>query len=155
MVRSGENDRLRIYCSPLAANARMLGGSGIDGAIHRAAGDELYQACRRHHADSHGDRLPTGQSRILLSYNLHPRISYIINTAGPVYSSNSVDECARKLRSCYTTALALANLYDLQSIAFPAISCGIYGYVSTICLKRTHPLTVRSPASGRCCPSGT
>lgn len=109
----------------------MTGGSGVDGMIHRAAGRELYKACVAHKEVEYGVRLPTGHSRILLSYNLSSTTYYIINTAGPVYNRHAAAQCAKELSSCYKTALALANLYDLESIGFTAISCGIFGYVST------------------------
>jgi O-acetyl-ADP-ribose deacetylase (regulator of RNase III) len=111
----------------------MTGGSGVDGIIHRAAGHKLYNACVAHKQIYPGVRLPTGHSRILLSYDMSPTTYHIINTAGPVYSRHAAKECAEQLSSCYKTALALANLYDLESIGFTAISCGIFGYVSTIC----------------------
>lgn len=117
----------------LAANEHMTGGSGVDGMIHRAAGDELYDACKAHKQISRGVRLPTGRSRILLSYDMIKTTYHIINTAGPMYSRHKAEKCAEELTSCYKTALALANLYDLDSIGFTAISCGIFGYVSLIC----------------------
>ncbi len=110
----------------------MTGGSGVDGIIHDAAGNDLYNACVAHKQISKGVRLPTGHSRILLSYKMSPMPYHIINTAGPVYRRREAAECAKELASCYKTALALANLYDLESIGFTAISCGIFGYVSTI-----------------------
>ena len=108
----------------------MTGGAGVDGMIHRAAGSQLYTACVAHKQVEAGVRLPTGHSRILLSYNMSSTTYYIINTAGPVYNRRNVSRCADQLSSCYKTALDLANLYDLESIGFTAISCGIFGYVS-------------------------
>jgi len=120
----------------------MTGGSGVDGIIHHAAGNELYKACKAHKQIYHGVRLPTGHSRILLSYDMSPTTYYIINTAGPMYSRYKAKECAEELSSCYATALALANLYDLESIGFTAISCGIFGYVSIIhvYMSRNHAI---------------
>ena len=114
----------------LAANEHMTGGSGVDGIIHDAAGDELYRACKAHKQIFPGVRLPTGRSRILLSYAMSSTTHYIINTAGPIYRRREVEQCEKDLTSCYETALALAHLYDLDSIGFTAISCGIFGYVS-------------------------
>lgn len=114
----------------LAANESMLGGSGVDGVIHDAAGEELRGACKRHKEIDYDVRLPTGRSRILLSYGLSKTTYYIINTAGPRYDGHSPKECKRYLTSCYETSLELANLYDLETIAYTAISCGIFGYVS-------------------------
>lgn len=110
----------------------MTGGGGVDGIIHRAAGDDLYQACKAHKEVSRGVRLPTGHSRILLSYDMSNTTYHIINTAGPVYYRRKADKCAEELESCYKTSLALADLYDLESIGYTAISCGIFGYVSII-----------------------
>lgn len=122
--------RYPFFLFDSAANEHMTGGAGVDGIIHRAAGPRLRDECYLHRYVQAGVRLPTGRSRILLSYDLSSNTSYIINTAGPVYDSYEKEKCAEELKSCYKTALALANLYDLKSIAFPAISCGIFGYVS-------------------------
>jgi O-acetyl-ADP-ribose deacetylase (regulator of RNase III) len=108
----------------------MLGGGGVDGIIHSAAGRELMEACRAHKKIYSDVRLPVGRSRILLSYNMSKTTSYIINTSGPRYDDAPADKCKKDLISCYKTSLALANLYDLETIAFTAISCGIFGYVS-------------------------
>ena len=112
-----------------AANEHMTGGAGVDGIIHRAAGPKLLDECYRHREVTPHVRLPTGHSRILFSYNLSNFTHYIINTAGPVYNSYAAEQCEMDLLKCYETSIALANLYDLKSIAFPAISCGIFGYV--------------------------
>lgn len=130
MVKIDDGGAIFTTLLDLAANEHMTGGAGVDGIIHRAAGGRLREECYLHRQVEPGVRLPTGRSRILLSYNLSSNTSYIINTAGPVYDSYEKERCAEELESCYKTALALANLYDLTSIAFPAISCGIFGYVS-------------------------
>jgi O-acetyl-ADP-ribose deacetylase (regulator of RNase III) len=123
----------------------MTGGSGVDGMIHHAAGDQLYQACKAHKEIHRGVRLPTGHSRILLSYNMGPMPYHIINTAGPMYYRREAEECAKQLSSCYKTALSLAALYDLESIGFTAISCGIFGYVSIIhCYMMTSDIILHS-----------
>ncbi len=108
----------------------MIGRDGIDGAIHKAAGDELFEACKMHKQIRPGVRLPTGRSRILLSYKMSKTTNYIINTASPRYDAYPPKECKEHLISCYKTSLALANLYHLETISFPAISCGEHGYVS-------------------------
>ncbi|CAF3547193.1 unnamed protein product [Rotaria sp. Silwood1] len=128
IILQGDITKTKVDAIVNAANEHMTGGGGVDGIIHRAAGSELYTACRAHKQLYHGVRLPTGHSRILLSYNMSSTTYYIINTAGPIYNRYRAKECADELLSCYKTALALANLYDLESIGFTAISCGIFGY---------------------------
>lgn len=113
----------------LAANEPMLGGGGVDGVIHDAAGEELWRACKAHKQIFRDVRLPTGRSRVLLSYDMSKTTYYIINTAGPRYERFASEKCKEELTSCYKTSLALANLYDLETIAYTAISCGIFGYV--------------------------
>jgi O-acetyl-ADP-ribose deacetylase (regulator of RNase III) len=119
-----------LFLLYLAANEPMLGGGGVDGVIHDAAGDRLRAACKAHKEIRPYIRLPTGRSRILLSYNMSDTTYYIINTAGPRYDDYEPKKCKEQLTSCYQTSLALANLYDLETIGYTAISCGIFGYVS-------------------------
>ena len=106
-----------------AANPVMLGGGGVDGAIHRAAGKQLYEECKAVAAKD-GIRCPTGEARITKAGNLDA--SYVIHTVGPKYYIDSDPE--KMLRSAYKNALQLALQYHCKSIAFPAISCGVYGY---------------------------
>lgn len=107
-----------------AANERMLGGGGVDGAIHRAAGPELLEACRAVPEARPGVRCPTGEARLTPGFRLPAR--YVIHTAGPVY--RSAQASAPLLRAAYEASLDLANAHGLATIAFPAISCGVYGY---------------------------
>jgi len=108
-----------------AANERMLGGGGVDGAIHRAAGPELLDACRAVAEVRPGVRCPTGESRITPGFRLSAR--HVIHTVGPVWQGGAAGE-PELLASCYRTALELAREHRLRSIAFPAISCGVFGY---------------------------
>jgi O-acetyl-ADP-ribose deacetylase (regulator of RNase III) len=112
--------RLRVDAIVNAANTSLLGGGGVDGAIHRAAGSELLEECR-----SLGG-CPTGEARITLGYNLPSR--FVIHTVGPVYTPAKKDESERLLRACYQNCLILAKENSLKTIAFPAVSCGVYGY---------------------------
>lgn len=106
-----------------AANPKMLGGGGVDGAIHRAAGAKLLEECRRVKTIN-GIRCPFGEARITSAGNLNAK--YVIHTAGPIYRNEEYPE--RVLASCYHNCLELALEHECQSIAFPAISCGAYGY---------------------------
>lgn len=108
-----------------AANERMLGGGGVDGAIHRAAGPELLAACRQVPQVRPGIRCPTGEARLTPGFQLPAR--YVIHTAGPVWRGGAHGE-AELLARCYRNSIAIARAERLQSIAFPAISCGVYGY---------------------------
>jgi O-acetyl-ADP-ribose deacetylase (regulator of RNase III) len=107
-----------------AANQKMLGGGGVDGAIHRAAGPALLEACRAVREVHSGVRCPTGEARITPGFGL--RAPYVIHTVGPVYGGRPRD--AELLASAFRSSLEVAVEYGLRSIAFPAISCGVYGY---------------------------
>ena len=106
-----------------AANEIMLGGGGVDGAIHRSAGPQLLEECRKVTAVN-GIRCPTGEARITGAGNLPAR--YVIHTVGPVYSQ--VNNPEQLLGKSYHNSLQLALENNCKSIAFPAISCGVYGY---------------------------
>lgn len=116
---------LRVDAIVNAANPGLLGGGGVDGAIHRAAGPALRQACCALPESAPGVRCPTGEARITPGFALPAR--YVIHTVGPVWHGGGHGE-ALLLERCYRNAMRLLREYGLHTIAFPAISCGVYGY---------------------------
>lgn len=124
-VQQGDITALAADAIVNAANPTLLGGGGVDGAIHRAAGEELLDACRAIREVAPGIRCPTGQARITPGFDLAAR--HVIHTVSPVWGDGTAGE-ATQLASCYENCLALAHTHGLASIAFPAISCGVYGY---------------------------
>jgi len=124
-VEVGDITDLTVDAIVNAANRRMLGGGGVDGAIHRAAGPKLKQACEQIEEVEPGVRCPTGEARITPGFNLPA--DHVIHTVGPTYKDGRSGE-PELLRSCYRESLRLADQHELASIAFPAISTGVYGY---------------------------
>jgi O-acetyl-ADP-ribose deacetylase len=145
-LRRGDITRLTVDAIVNAANPTLLGGGGVDGAIHRAAGPELLAECR-----TLGGCRP-GQSKLTRGYRLPA--PWVIHTVGPVWRGGEQGE-DETLASCYRTALALAAERELTSVAFPAISCGVYGYpvarACRIALAEIRAFLAGARSPGRVC----
>jgi O-acetyl-ADP-ribose deacetylase (regulator of RNase III) len=119
-----------------AANSSLMGGGGVDGAIHRRGGPQILEECRRIRAEQHPDGLPTGQAVATTAGRLPAQ--WVIHTVGPVHSSR--EDRSHLLASCHTEALHVADELGAQTVAFPAISTGVYGYP----LDEAAPVAVRA-----------
>ena len=124
-IIQGDITTLAVDAIVNAANQVMLGGGGVDGAIHAAAGEELFKACLKVPEVRPGVRCPTGEARITSGFKLPAK--FVIHTVGPVYRDGQHGE-PEKLAACYRNSLALAAENGCKSIAFPCISTGAYGY---------------------------
>ena len=118
-VLQGDITKLEVDAIVNAANRSLLGGGGVDGAIHRVAGRSLLDECKTLNG------CETGQSKITKGYNLPAK--YVIHTVGPVWSGGNKQE-RELLKSCYYTALELARKNNIKTIAFPSVSCGVYRF---------------------------
>ena len=124
-VKVGDITREAVDAVVNAANRSLMGGRGVDGAIHRAGGPEILEACKAIRATQYPDGLPTGEAVITTAGRMPAQ--YVIHTVGPVYRRAARDN-AEKLAACYRNALEIAAARKLVSVAFPAISTGVYGY---------------------------
>jgi O-acetyl-ADP-ribose deacetylase len=124
-VKVGDLTREDVDAVVNAANHSLLGGGGVDGAIHRAGGPEILAACRRIRETTYPDGLPTGEAVITPGGRLPAR--HVIHTVGPIYGEHRGEE-ARLLGDCYRRCIELAMANRMETIAFPAISTGVYGY---------------------------
>lgn len=125
LVKVGDITREDVDAIVNAANATLLGGGGVDGAIHRTGGPAILAACRALRDTRYPKGLPTGEAVITTGGDLKAR--NVIHTVGPVYGQNGGRD-AELLANCYANAIALAAGHGLSTIAFPAISTGVYGY---------------------------
>jgi O-acetyl-ADP-ribose deacetylase len=121
----GDITERRVDAIVNPANVTLLGGGGVDGAIHRVAGPDLLAACREIPEVTPGVRCPIGHARITPAFRLHAK--HVIHAVGPVYRDGMSNE-PKLLANCYRNSLALAANHDVESIAFPAISCGVFGF---------------------------
>ena len=119
-----------------AANSSLLGGGGVDGAIHRSGGPAILEECRRIRAERYPDGLPTGEAVATTAGELPAR--WVIHTVGPVYAD--VEDPAALLAACHVSSLRVADQLGARTVAFPAISTGVYGYP----IEEAAPVAIRA-----------
>ena len=124
LVTTGDITAVRVDLIVNAANSSLLGGGGVDGAIHRRGGPAILEACRELRRTRYPAGLPTGEAVLTTAGNLPAR--FVAHTVGPIWGQN--EPAAQLLAACYRNCLALAEQEGLESVAFPAISTGVYGY---------------------------
>jgi O-acetyl-ADP-ribose deacetylase (regulator of RNase III) len=136
LIKVGDITKEDVDAVVNAANGTLMGGGGVDGAIHRAGGPAILAACKEIRRTQYPDGLPTGEAVITTAGKLSAR--HVIHTVGPVYGRGGKDKAAL-LAACYRNSLVLATDNRLRSIAFPAISTGVYGYplneAATVCSR--------------------
>jgi O-acetyl-ADP-ribose deacetylase len=124
ILEEGDITRVAVDAIVNAANSSLLGGGGVDGAIHRAGGPLILEECRQLRAGHYGGGLPTGQAVATTAGNLPAR--WVVHTVGPVHSASA--DRSTLLADCYRNSLRVADELGARSVAFPAISAGIYGW---------------------------
>lgn len=125
IAKVGDLTEERVDAIVNAANSTLLGGGGVDGAFHAKGGTAILAECKAIRASEYADGLPTGKAVITTGGHLSAK--YVIHTVGPIYGQNGGRD-AELLGNCYRNSLELAVSHGLQTIAFPSISCGVYGY---------------------------
>lgn len=125
IIKTGDITKENVCAIVNAANSSLLGGGGVDGAIHRAGGPQILKECKEIRKKEYPHGLPTGESVVSGAGNLPS--SYVIHTVGPIYHQCG-ENCAELLASCYINSLMIAEKLGCRDVAFPAISTGIYGY---------------------------
>lgn len=125
IIKTADITKEKVCAIVNAANSSLMGGGGVDGAIHRAGGPKILEACRTIRNDQYPDGLPPGEAIATTAGNMDAK--YVIHTVGPIYSQCGT-HCKIRLESCYVNSLKTAQELGCKSIAFPAISTGIYGY---------------------------
>ena len=128
----GDITKISVDAIVNAANTSLLGGGGVDGAIHLASGPQLLKECEKIREKEYPNGLPTGEAVITPGYLLPSK--YVIHTVGPVWRGGNSNE-EKLLSNCYTNSLILATKHNLKTIAFPAISTGVYGYPKELASK--------------------
>jgi len=141
LIKVGDITREAVDAIVNAANSSLLGGGGVDGAIHRAGGPEILEACRRIRVTEYPDGLPTGHAVITPGGRLPAK--RVIHTVGPIYGRHRGEEAAL-LAACYESSIALAVRHSLSTIAFPAISTGVYGYPKDEAARVAHAAITRA-----------
>ncbi len=125
VVKVGDITKEDVDAIVNAANSTLMGGGGVDGAIHRAGGAEILKQCKEIRRTQYPQGLPTGEAVITSAGKMAAR--YVIHTVGPVFGGGGKEK-ADQLAACYRNSLALASKKGLKTVAFPAISTGVYGY---------------------------